>query len=258
LINLRGEVVGINSQIYSPSGGYAGISFAIPIDEAMRVADQLRTAGRVIRGKIGVQIAAVTKEVAESIGLGKPVGAMVQSVESGGPAEKAGIEAGDIIVKVDGRMIDRSGELPRIIGGTKPGTKSTLQVFRRGNYRDLAVTVAEFEPERPRRIAEANNGGSAREPARTTTSIGLTVSDLTDAQRRDLKVRGGVMVDAVDGAAARAGLREGDVILSLDNTEITNAKQFSTLLSRVESARAISMLVRRGDWVNYFVVRPSR
>jgi serine protease Do len=125
LINLRGEVVGINSQIYSRSGGFMGISFAIPIDEAMRVADQLRTSGRVIRGRIGVQIAPVTKEVAESIGLGKPVGALVQSVEAGGPADKAGVEAGDIIVKVDGKAVEKSGDLPRIIGGTKPGSKAT-------------------------------------------------------------------------------------------------------------------------------------
>ena len=123
LLNLRGEVVGINSQIYSRSGGFMGISFAIPIDEATRVADQLRTSGRVIRGRIGVEIAPVTKEVAESIGLGKPRGALVRSVETDGPADKAGVEAGDIIIKVDGKPVEKSGDLPRIIGGIKPGTQ---------------------------------------------------------------------------------------------------------------------------------------
>ncbi len=255
LLNLRGEVVGINSQIYSRSGGFQGISFAIPIDDAMRVADQLRIVGRVIRGRIGVTIAPVTKEVAESIGLGKPAGALVQSVEKDGPADKAGVEAGDIIVKVDGKTVERSGDLPRLVGATKPGTKATLQVFRRGASRDIAVAVAEFEPERPARRAAAEPGSAA--PA-AKSAIGLTVSDLTEAQKKDLRVRGGVRVDAVEGAAARAGLREGDIILSLDNTEVTDSKQFMSLAAKVEKARAASVLVRRGEWTNYFVIRPTR
>ena len=254
LLNLRGEVVGINSQIYSRSGGFMGISFAIPIDEAMRVADQLRTTGRVVRGRIGVQIAPVTKEVAESIGLGKPAGALVQSVESGGPADKAGIEAGDIIVKVDGKAVDKSGDLPRIIGGTKPGTRSAIQVFRRGSTKDLVVTVGEFEAERPTRRAQAEPGNA---PA-TKSALGLSVSDLSEAQKKELKLRGGVRVESVDGPAARAGLREGDVVLSLDNTEITDAKQFAAVAAKVEKSRAVSVLVRRGEWVNYMVIRPAR
>src|SRR6187551_2226693 len=149
LINMRGEVVGINSQIYSRSGGFMGISFAIPIDEAIRVSDALRSpAGRVSRGRIGVQIDQVTKDVAESIGLGKPQGALVRSVESGSPADKAGVEAGDIIVKFDGKPIERASDLPRQVGNTKPGSRSTMTVFRRGGSKDLAVTIAEFEPEK--------------------------------------------------------------------------------------------------------------
>jgi serine protease Do len=255
LINLRGEVIGINSQIYSRSGGFMGISFAIPMDEAMRVSEQLRTNGRVIRGRIGVQIAPVTKEVAESIGLGKAAGALVQSVEAGGPADKAGVEAGDIIVKVDGRAVERSGDLPRIIGNTKPGARASLQVFRRGNVRDLSVTVGEFEAEeRPTRQSQAEPGAA---PA-VKSALGLTVAELTEAQKKDLRVRAGVRVEAVEGPAARAGLREGDVILSLDNTEIADAKQFAAVAARVEKARAVSVLVRRGDSVNYLVIRPGR
>ena len=254
LLNLRGEVVGINSQIYSRSGGFMGISFAIPIDEAMRVSDQLRTNGRVIRGRIGVQIAPVTKEVAEAIGLGKPTGALVQSVEAGGPADKAGVEAGDIITRVDGKVVEKSGDLPRLVGGTRPGSKATLQIFRRGAAKELSVTVGEFEPERPSRRAQAEPSGAA--PVKS--ALGITASDLTEAQKRELKVKGGVRVDAVEGAAARAGLREGDVILSVDNAEVTDLRQFATLAAKVEKARAVSVLVRRGEWVNYLVIRPNR
>jgi serine protease Do len=257
LINLRGEVVGINSQIYSRSGGFMGISFAIPIDEATRVADQLRVNGRVIRGRIGVQIAPVTKEVAESIGLGQPRGALVQSVEKDGPADRGGVEAGDIITKVDGRNVEKSGDLPRIIGATKPGSRSMLQLFRRGQTRDVSVTVAEFEPDRPTRRPTA--GAEPSRPDQTAkTVLGLTVSDLGESQKRELRVRGGVRVDAVEGPAARAGLREGDVILSVDNTDVTDAKHFASLAAKVERSRAVSVLVRRGEWVNYMVIRPNR
>jgi len=253
LINLRGEVVGINSQIYSRSGGFMGISFAIPIDEASRVADQLRANGRVIRGRIGVSIAPVTKEVAESIGLGKPVGALVRGVEPGQPADKAGIEAGDIITKVDGKPVEKWGDLPRIIGATKPGSRTVLQVFRRGNYRDVTVAVAELEGDAVARAAAPDAAGSA---AAGRTALGLTVADLTEAQKRELKLKGGVRVEAVSGVGARAGLREGDVILALDNTEVLDVRQFLAAAARAEKNRAVSVMVRRGEWVNYLVIRP--
>jgi serine protease Do len=207
-----------------------------------------------VRGRIGVTIAPVTKEVAESIGLGRPMGAMVRGAEAGGPAEKAGIEAGDIITKVDGKAIESSADLPRLIGGIKPGSRTTVQVFRRGSYRDMSVTVAEFEAEQPARIAQGDGGSN---PA-AKSALGLAVSELGDAQRRELKIRGGVRVDAVDGAAARAGLREGDVILTLDNTEITDVKQFLAVAAKAEKSRAVSVMVRRGEWVNYLVIRPGR
>ena len=256
LINLRGEVIGINSQIYSPSGGYAGISFAIPIDEAIRVSDQLRATGRVIRGRIGVRIAPVTKEVAESIGLGKPVGALVQGVETGTPAEKAGIEAGDIIVKVEGKTVEKSGDLARMIGATKPGSKVTLQVFRPTikSYKDISTTVAELDADKQ----AASAPGSAPSSSAGKAQLGLVVSDLTDAQKKELRVRGGVKVDSVEGAAARAGLKEGDVVLSVDNAEVADVKQFGAIVGKLDKSKAVTLLVRRGEWVNYVVIRPNR
>src|SRR5436190_422977 len=254
LINMRGEVVGINSQIYSRSGGYMGISFAIPIDEATRVSEQLRVGGRVIRGRIGVVIARLTKEVAESIGLGKPVGALVQSVEAGGPAEKAGVEPGDVITKVDGRSVESSVELPRIVGNIKPGTKAALQVFRRGSSRDLNVVVAEFEPERVA-ARKSPDGGDSAKPA-AVSSIGIAVSELTDVQKRELKVKNGVRVERSEGAAARAGIRENDVILSVDNVEVTSAKQFETVMGKLDKAKPVTMLIRQGDGAKFVIVRP--
>ncbi len=255
LLNLRGEVIGINSQIYSRSGGYMGISFAIPIDEAMRVADQLRATGRVVRGRIGVQIGPVAKDVAEAIGLGKASGALVGSVESGGPADKGGVEAGDIITKVDGKAVEKSADLPRIISAVKPGNKVMLQVFRNGKPRDLTVTVAEFEPEKTMKAAKSEAPASAATPK---TSIGVSVVDLTETQRRELKVRGGVRVESVEGAGAKAGLREGDVILSVDNTDVSDVKQFNAALARADKTKTISMLVRRGDSTNFLLIKPSR
>lgn len=260
LINMRGEVVGINSQIYSRSGGFMGISFAIPIDEATRVAEQLRTSGRVSRGRIGVQIDQVTRDVAESIGLGRPQGALVRSVESGSPAAQAGIEAGDIITKFNGQAIDRATELPRLVGNTKPGSRVNLTVFRRGNARDLAVTVAEIEPEQ--RAAARRSSTTPAEPARAQTpaaqSLGLVVSELTEAQKREAKVKGGVKVDAVTEAAERAGIREGDIIVAIGNTEVTSVREFEAVIARVDKSKAVPVLLRRGELASYLLIRPAR
>jgi serine protease Do len=255
LINMRGEVVGINSQIYSRSGGFMGISFAIPIDEAVRVSDQLRASGRVQRGRLGVQIDQVSKDVAESIGLSRPQGALVRNVESGSPADKAGLEAGDIILKFDGKTIEKSADLPRLVGNTRPGTRSTLTVWRRGAQRELSIVVGEFEPDRPVAKAPAPEKPAA---AVAVAPLGLTLSDLTEAQKRELKLRGGVRVEAATEAAARAGLREGDVILALANVEVESVKAFEATLARQDKSKPVNVLFRRGDWAQYVLIRPGK
>ena len=256
LINMRGEVVGINSQIYSRSGGFMGISFAIPMDEAIRVSEQLRTNGRVSRGRIGVQIDQVTKDVAESIGLGKPMGALVRGVETGSPADKAGVEAGDIITKVEGKTIEKHSDLPRLVGNIKPGTKIAVTVFRRGGSKDFTVTVAEVEPEK----VAARSAEREEKPKLSVAgqALGLAVSELNDAQKKDLKIKGGVKVDSATESAARAGVREGDVIVAIANVEIGNVKEFESAVSKVDRSKSVNVLFRRGEWAQYAVIRPSR
>ncbi len=256
LINMRGEVVGINSQIYSRSGGSMGISFAIPMDEAVRVSEQLRVAGRVTRGRIGVQIEQVSKEVAESIGLGKPQGALVRAVEVGSPAEKAGVEAGDIITKFEGKVVEKSSDLPRMVGGTKPGTRSALTVFRRGGYKELTVTIAEIEADKP--VGKAADKDDKPKASSAGQALGLAVSELTDVQKKELKVKGGVKVEAATEAAARAGVREGDVIMAIANVEVANVKEFEAALSKLDKKKPINILFRRGEWAQYAVIRPAR
>lgn len=253
LINMRGEVIGINSQIYSRSGGYMGISFAVPIDEAMRVADALKTTGRVIRGRIGVQIGEVTKDVAESLGLEKAQGALVQRVEPASPAEKAGLEAGDIIIKYNGNAIEKSSDLPRQVGRTKPGTEATVTVWRKGASRQLPITVAELETERTAKPAEQKP--EEKQPA---NALGLTVAPLTETQKKELRIENGVVVEEVEGVAARAGLRPGDVIQRLNNTDVTGVSQFNNLVSKLEPKKPAVLLVRRGEASQFVPIRPQQ
>ncbi|MEN9771549.1 MAG: hypothetical protein RJA58_192 [Pseudomonadota bacterium] len=255
LLNMRGEVIGINSQIYSRTGGFMGISFAIPIDEANRVADQLRTTGRVTRGRIGVGIGEVTKEVADALGLARTSGALVRSVETGGPAERAGIEPGDILLRFDGKVIEKSSDLPRIVGNTKPGARVNAQVWRKGAAKDIALTVGEMEPDRNARAAA--KPGTTPAPV-VANWLGLGVVDLTDAKRNELKIKGGVLVESSEGIAARSGIRQGDILMSVNNTDIANAKQFSELVGKLDKTKSLIMLVRRGDGALFIPVRPTR
>jgi serine protease Do len=251
LINMRGEVIGINSQIYSRSGGYMGISFAIPIDEAMRVVEQLKATGKVTRGRIGVQIDQVSKEVAESIGLPKSQGALVSRVEAGGPAEKAGLQDGDVILKFNGISVEKASDLPRIVGATKPGTKATISIWRKGAARDLNMTVAEIEADKA--VQKADKKGKKEQ---TTNVLGIYVTDLTEAQKKELPGGVGVVIENVDGPAAQVGLRPGDIILTMNNVDVKDAKQFSAMLAKVDPKKAVVLLVRRGDTSQFVPIRP--
>lgn len=251
LINMRGEVVGINSQIYSRSGGFQGISFAIPIDEAMRVVEQLRASGSVTRGRIGVVIGELSKEVAESIGLGKAQGAVVRKVEAGGPADKAGIQDGDVILKFNGISVEKSSDLPRIVGATKPSSKASISVWRKGGARELSVIVGELESDK---VAQKSDKKSKKEQA--SNALGVYVSDLTDAQKKETPGGGGVVIDNVEGPAAQVGLRVGDIILSMNNVDVKDAKQFIAMLSKIDAKKPVVVLVRRGDASQFVLIRP--
>jgi serine protease Do len=248
LFNLRGEVVGINSQIYSRTGGFMGLSFAIPIDVAMDISTQLKTAGRVQRGRIGVVIQEVSKELADSFGLANPTGALVNGVEKGGPAEKAGVETGDIILKFDGKAVNASADLPRIVGSTKPGSKVPVQVWRKGQTREVAVTVGEIPDDRVAAARGAKPGAPKAEVA--ANRLGLVVSDLGEDKRRDMRLSGGVVVDEVR-TAPRADIRPGDVIVALTakgtTTELKSAKQFNDLLASIDKGTTLTLQIRRGE-----------
>ncbi|GGE72161.1 DegQ family serine endoprotease [Massilia psychrophila] len=259
LINMQGEVVGINSQIATLSGGYNGISFAVPIDEAIRVADQLRKTGKVTRGRLGVQIGDVSKDVAESLGLGKERGAEVSLVEPGGPAEKAGIKVGDIILKFNGTVIERSADLPRLVGATPIGSRAAVTVWRRGAQQDITVGIAALEEEK---TAAVKPVPKKPKPDVTPNAVGLHVTDLSDAQRKELKANG-VLVEASEGAAARTGVRPGDLILQVNNVEVKDARQFNDMVAKLDPKKSVALLVRRDNAngaaaAQYLVIRPRQ
>ncbi|MCZ2104050.1 MAG: DegQ family serine endoprotease [Comamonadaceae bacterium] len=258
LLNMRGEVVGINSQIYSRSGGFMGISFAIPIDEAMRVSDQLRATGRVSRGRIGVQIEPVTKDVADAMGLAKTEGALVRAVEVGSPAQKAGIEAGDVITRYDGKTVEKVSDLPRMVGNTKPGTRTTVTVMHRGSARDLTITIAEVPSDGEASASASDTKPHGEAPSADAKQWGLSVAALTAEQARELNVKGGVRVVGATGPSARAGLRVDDVIIAVGNAEVRTVKDFDAALAKADKKKPLNVLFRRGEWAQYTLIRPER
>ncbi|MBL8398813.1 MAG: DegQ family serine endoprotease [Candidatus Accumulibacter sp.] len=257
LFNLKGEVVGINSQIYSRSGGFMGISFAIPIDVAMEVQTQLRAHGKVSRGRIGVVIQEVTKELADSFGLNKVQGAAVNAVEKGGPADRAGVEAGDVILRFDGKPISTSSDLPRIVGGSKPGSKVPMQLWRKGSLKEVSVVVAEIPEEKSAsRVAK-----TAKPAERPANRLGLVLSETSAEQRRELKINGGLLIEEVRSGAARVDLRPGDIILALisrgENIELKSVDQFNRLLAQFDKSANVTLLIRRGEQQTFVTIKGS-
>jgi len=243
LLNMRGQVVGINSQIVSRSGGYMGLSFAIPIDVAMNVVDQIKANGKVSRGRLGVVIQDVNAELAESFGLKKPAGALVSDVEPGSPAAKAGIETSDIILKYDGKPIETSFDLPRLVGSTKPGTKVPMTVWRKGEMRDITVQVGEMSETQ---TANAENP--------KTDMAGLAVSPLNEEQKKQLGIQSGVLVNDVSGLAARAGIQAGDIIMAVGNTPVNNAQELARALN-VKNHKTVALLIKREEGSSYVPLR---
>jgi len=240
LFNMDGKVVGINSQIYSRTGGFMGLSFAIPMDVVMNVVEQIKTSGKVARGWLGVQIQDVTRELAESFGMKTPQGALVSKVIPGSPSEKAGIQIGDIITEFNGQKIDTSGELPPMVGMTPINQNATLKIIRQGEVKSVSVTVG-LLPEQDLQVA------TAKTESKPTNRLGVAVSDLTDAQREQLQnIKYGVLVAEVSKGPARdAGIQRGDVILRIQNNIIRDAAEFDKIVKNLPAGKSVAVLIQR-------------
>ena len=252
LFNMKGEVVGINSQIYSRTGGYMGLSFAIPIDVATDISNQLKDTGKVSRGRIGVMIQEVTKELAELFGLAKPGGALVTLVQKGGPAEEAGIKTKDVIMKFDGEAVSTSSDLPRIVGATKPGSKVSVQIWRNGSTKKMMVLVDEF----PSDEKIATRGSKRGKAPDTSNRIGLALRELTSNEKKQLELNNGLLVEAMrSGSASRVGMRPGDIILGINNQDVNTVEQFNQFLNKSKEGRNIALLVKRGNTTSFITMK---
>jgi serine protease Do len=254
LFNMRGEVVGINSQIYSRTGGFMGLSFAIPIDVALDIQKQLREKGRVARGRIGVVIQEVTRDLATSFGLDRARGALVNSVEKGSPADKAGVEATDIIVSFDGKAVESSSDLPRLVGSTRPGSTSALEVWRKGATRKLNVTVGELQEDR---VAASAPARAKPAPEVAANRLGIVVAELSAEQKKAIGVASGLVVTDVR-PDSKADVRKGDVLLTVvhkgQHTELKSVEQFNKLLTGLDKNAVITLQVRRGESVAFVTI----
>ncbi len=254
LFNMRGEVVGINSQIYSRTGGFMGLSFAIPIDVALDVQRQLKEKGRVSRGRIGVVIQEVTRDLATSFGLDRARGALVNSVEKGSPADKAGVEATDIIVSFDGKTVESSSDLPRLVGATRPGSHVAMEVWRKGAKRPLNITVAELQEER---VASADKPRGQKPADGPANRLGIVVAEVSAEQKKDLRIPGGLVVTDVR-PDAKADVRKGDILLTMvhkgQHTELKSVEQFNKLLAGLDKSAVITLQVKRGETTAFVTV----
>ena len=250
LFNLAGEVVGINSQIYSRSGGSVGLSFSIPIDTAIDISNQLKATGKITRGWLGVAIQELTKELAESFGMKNTNGALIAGVEKNSPADKGGLVAGDVIIKFDGKPIISSSDLPRAVGSTKPGKIVPVEVLRKGAVKNLNVGIGEM-PTEPVEAAQNNKPSVKVEP----NKIGLTLKELTPQQKKKLNGKNGLVVVESAGAAAQAGIRSGDVILGLNNNSMQSVEAFNKQINAVPAGKTVAVLVQRGESTLYVPIK---
>mgnify|MGYP000276441324 FL=1 len=254
LFNLAGEVVGINSQIYSRSGGSMGLSFAIPIDVAIDVSNQLKANGKITRGWLGIAIQEITKELAESFSMKNTNGALVAGVEKNGPADKGGLEAGDVITKFDGKAIGVSADLPRAVGATKPGKIAAVEILRKGSAKTLNIGVGEMPSDGSETAAPSSKPNGKVE----ANKIGLTLKELTVQQKKKLNGKNGLLVVESVGAAAQAGIRRGDVILGLNNNESQSVEQFNKQINAVAAGKTVAVLVQRGEATLYVPIKVSK
>jgi serine protease Do len=245
LINLAGEVVGVNSMIYSQTGGYMGVSFAIPIEVALEVSKQLRTEGKVTRGRLGVRIQPMTKELAQSFKLEEPNGALIASVEPGSPADKAGLKPGDVVLAFNGQAIDDPNKLPRLVAATKPGASASLKIWRSGKAEEVKFTAAEL-------VAEGKAAKPAPDKGAKPNRLGLVVSELPAPQRRALGIDYGLVVESAD--ASRTPLRPGDVIVGVGRESFKSIEEFNRLISEQKQGDTVALLVRRGEATVYVPV----
>lgn len=242
LFNLKGEVVGINSQIYSRSGGSMGLSFSIPIDVAMDIANQLKAGGKISRGWLGIAIQEMSKELAESFGLKNTAGALIAGIEKSSPAEKAGLEPGDVIVKFDGKVIASSNDLPRVVAATKPGKTVQAEIMRKGSLKTISVTVGDLPVERDE-VVTGNKGNVKPDQ----NKLGLGLRELSPQQKKKLNGRNGLLVVDSQGISAQVGIRRGDIILALNNTEVQSLEQFSKQIQAIPAGKNIALLIQRGE-----------
>ena len=250
LFNLKGEVIGINSQIYSRTGGYMGLSFAIPINVAIDVMNQLKTNGKVIRGWLGIAIQEVTKELSESFGMKNTNGALVAGIEKGAPAEKGGLLPGDVITKFDGKLIESSSDLPTAVGNTKPGKIVVAEVFRKGGIKTLNLTVGEMPTDQAEVIA------SNKQPEKSEVNrMGLVLKEAPPQQRKKMNGKKGLLVVDAQGSAAAAGIRRGDIILALNNGEVESVEAFTKEVSTIPNGKTVALLILRNDETLYVPVK---
>ena len=253
LYNLAGEVVGVNSQIYSRSGGSVGLSFSIPIDVAIDISNQLKASGKITRGWLGVAIQELTKELAESFGMKNTNGALIAGVEKNSPADKGGLLAGDVITKFDSKIITSSSDLPRAVAATKPGKIAPVEVLRKGAVKNLNVGVGEM-PTDPSEVA-----APSKSPAKAEVNkIGLTLKELTPQQKKKMNGKNGLVVTDSTGVAAQAGIRRGDVVLGLNNSESQSVEAFNKQINAVPAGKTVAILILRGENTLYVPIKVNK